>query len=234
MIFTSPQILPIIIMNPGATLAYALSGHCGRSTRARPPVLSHLRSSHYDLLSAQEHSRAATYYSQRETRTQRVQCTFAASAAHPRTFAAMPHRCILGTRATVGLGQCTGYIVLTYPRPIEQEGTRCSPLFPDPHVLRVHGHTHAAEHARRYLRGGPRVASACRPGRSRQQKRTHASRGCTSARSAATPRRASRAASAWKADPCSWIFFTPSHSGAAANRTGADPRKSWIGGPALA
>ena len=60
------------------------------------------------------------------------------------------------------------------------------------------------------------------------------SRGSTSARSAATPRRASRAASAWKADPCSWIFFTPSHSGAAANRTGADPRKSWIGGPALA
>ena len=130
-------------MNPGATLAYALSGHCGRSTRARPPVLSHLRSSHYDLLSAQEHSRAATYYSQRETRTQRVQCTFAASAAHPRTFAAMPHRCILGTRATVGLGQCAGYIVLTYPRPIEKEGTRCSPLFPDPHALRVHARRRA-------------------------------------------------------------------------------------------
>ncbi|KJA27527.1 hypothetical protein HYPSUDRAFT_198264 [Hypholoma sublateritium FD-334 SS-4] len=70
--------------------------------------------------------------------------------------------------------------------------------------------------------------SAWRPGRSRQQKRARASNGSTSA----TPRRASRAASARKGILL-WIFFPPLRSGAAANRTGADPRKSSIGGPDL-
>lgn len=105
----------------------------------------------------------------------------------------------------------------------------------------VHGRTHAAEHAAltiypSALRGRPRVgAHPCRPG-ARGDRGTRSARSLVAGahpRARLPPRVALPAPPALGRGSCFWIFFPPSRRGAAANRTGADPRKSWIGGPAL-